>query len=80
MGMSESLFCLPIAESSRSYLMKRFFAPVWVFNLGIFFSFRRKWSSSPQICPARQGLPCLTRPQPVYPNLRFPRSSRSGPS
>jgi hypothetical protein len=44
-------------------LLKRFFAPVWVFNLGIFFSFvRRGWPCRnwhPGVLPVRQGFPCL---------------------
>src|ERR1035437_4103393 len=38
-------------------LLKRFFAPVWVFNLGIVFSFWTGVYPHP-ISLARQGLPC----------------------
>jgi len=43
-------------------LLKRFFAPVWVFNLGIVFSLSAGWVISrlghPGVFPARQGFPC----------------------
>jgi hypothetical protein len=38
-------------------LLKRFFAPVWVFNLGIFFSFGQGFGN-PAPCLEEQGLPC----------------------
>src|SRR5579863_57075 len=40
-------------------LLKRLAAPVWVFNLGIFFSF---WTH----LVVGQGLPCPGEPQSVY--------------
>src|SRR3569833_2466978 len=35
--------------------LKRFFAPVWVFNLGIFFSFALDWAWWPDRSPLRTG-------------------------
>src|SRR4051794_22066907 len=47
--------------------LKRFFAPVWVFNLGIFFSIlARAESHSPPVWTLRQGFPRLERPYVVY--------------
>src|SRR3569833_169123 len=38
--------------------LKRFFAPVWVFNLGIVFSFVRPGLGGPVQVSVEQGLPC----------------------
>jgi hypothetical protein len=58
-------------------LLKRLAAPVWVFNLGIFFSmfsFVRLSRVTPPICPWDRTSPELFRLQLVYSRPGYPAS------
>src|ERR1700681_954038 len=56
-------------------LLKRFFAPVWVFNLGIFFSF---WTgASPSDWPRARHCPALATLRSVYQKPFFPATGEA---